>query len=470
MDDSTSPQISGLAKLSIDRSRRPVGSRRGWIALLAIVSVVAALAGGAAWWYYRTTGTHIVAALSEQPMDVNLLTIPARGSGAASVVLVANGKIVSDRRVNVATKVSGQIVELGVEQGDVVKEGQVLARVEDVIYRAQRDEAAAAVARNTHAITRARAEHDRAKAAVQQAQAAYDFEEYNYGRLQRLQGSSDASEFEFVSANNRHAGAAAALEVARATADSAAAAVQLAGADLDASQATLRMLEKRFDDCAIRAPISGVILERNAQVGDFLAFEGGRGANANAQLVAIADLTLLRVEIDISERDVHRLQAGQAAKITPDADRARTYDGRIMWIDPIGDYAKATVGVKVRVLEPGPDLRVEGSAKVEFLSSEDAEGGKIGSPSNSSGTIAGGNLWLPKKAVKLTPGSDAAEVFTVSNERAVVHRITLGTRTDLSVEVLSGVQPGMQIIADNASEVSPGRSVRVVRTLRLDEL
>jgi HlyD family secretion protein len=380
------------------------------------------MSGGAAWWYYRTTGTNILAALGETPIDVNLLVIPGPKQSGESVVLVANGKIVSDRRVNVATKVSGQIIELNVEQGDIVTEGQVLARVEDVIYRAQRDEAAATVARNEHSIARARAEHARAQAAAQQSQAEFDFEKYNFGRLERLEGTSDASEWEFINAKNRYEAAAAALEVAKAVVQSSATSIQVSEADLDSSRATLRLLEKRLDDCAIRAPISGVVLERNAHVGDFLAFEGGRGAQANAQLVAIADMSLLRVEIDISERDVHRLRAGQAARVTPDAAKSHEYDGKVMWVDPVGDYAKATVGVKVRVLEPGPDLRVEGSAKVEFLAADEPTEGGVRKPA-APGQGAPGSVWLPKKAVKLTPGSEAAEVFTVSNSRAVAHPV-----------------------------------------------
>jgi len=433
MSDQATNHETSLAGLRIDRGRRTSGSRRGWIVLVVVLILVAGTSVGAAYWYYQTTGKNIVAALGEKPVEVNLLVVPGTGEDEKDtpVVLVANGRIVSDVRVNVATKVSGQIIELNVEQGDEVENDQVLARIEDVIYRAQRDEAQARVAHDRHAIERAEADAARAIAAVAQAEADLAFDRYNYERLKRLRGTADASDFEFVNAKNKYESTTAALAVAKATADSATTAIEIARTDLDAAQAALVFSQKRLDDCLIRAPIGGVILERNAQLGDFLAAEGGRGANANAQLVAIADMTQLRVEIDVSERDVHRLRRGQAARITPDAAKDRTYKGSIMWIDPIGDYAKATVGAKVRVLNPGPDLRVEGSAKVELLADH------RDTTSSESGAVTGKrpSLWLPKTAVKLEPGKDSALVFTVTAEsRAKAQTVTLGAKSDKTVE------------------------------------
>lgn len=455
MERVTPEKMTGLSRLAIERSQRPTTSRQGWWLLAGIVAVVAALSAGAAWWYYRETGTNIVAALSEQPLDVNLLVVPDLSKAADSVVLVANGKIVSDRRVDVATKVSGQIVELTVEQGDTVTEGQVLARIEDIVYRAQRDEAAANLSRNVHAVEQARAEHDRAVAAIEQARAEFNFTDYNFRRLQRLDGTNEASEFEVTDAKNRYEATKAALDVALATEKSRATAIQLSEADRQGSEAGLRMLQKRLDDCAIRAPISGVVLQRNAQVGDFLAAEGGRGANANAQLVSIADMSFLRVEIDVSERDVQRIRPDQPARITPDAQRSHVYDGKVMWIDPIGDYAKATVQVKTRIFDPGPDLRIDGSAKVEFLSPNVPKDGAAAKPV----------LWLPKSAVKLVPGSDDAIVFTVIDGRASPNVVKIGAKAEKDVEILSGAYAGMKIIAENVDKIEAEARVNVQRTL-----
>ncbi|NOT00837.1 MAG: HlyD family efflux transporter periplasmic adaptor subunit [Phycisphaerales bacterium] len=392
-----------------------------------------------------------MAAFSEPVRDVTLFVVPATEGAGSRVVMVANGKIVSDRQVNVATKVSGQIVELNVEQGDTVEQNHVLARVEDVVYRAQRDEAAAVAARRNLEVAHAGSERARARAAIVQARADLELERRNYDRLERLHASDQASDFEFDNARNKAESAAAALDVAVAEEQAAAIAVNVNQAEADAAGAGLRQLQQRLDDCAIRAPIPGVILERNAQVGDFLAAEGGRGANANAQLVKIADMTLLRVEIDVSERDVQRIYAGQAARITPDAAPGAGYDGAVMWIDPIGDYAKATVQAKVRIHKPGAGLRVDGSAKVEFLDR-----------ATDGGTVPAEGAWIPKSAVQAAADGASGTVYTVAGDRAVATLIAIGARTEQSVEALSGVRPGMQLIGDHLEDMHDGTPVRVV--------
>lgn len=439
-----------LGQLTISREQRPVGGQRSWMVAAVVTGLAAAGLGGSGWWYYRTTGRNIVAAFAEPVRVVTLFVVPAAERGKGEVVLVANGKIVSDRQVNVATKVSGQIVELNVEQGDRVEQGMVLARVEDVVYRAQRDEAAAVSARRKLEVARAQSEHARARAAMVQFRADHELERRNFERLERLHATDQASDFEFDNARNRAESAAAAMDAAAAGEQAAAIAVEVNQAEAEGADAALRLLQQRLDDCAIRAPIAGVILERNAQVGDFLAAEGGRGANANAQLVKIADMTLLRVEIDVSERDVRRVHADQGARITPDAGAGESYNGGVMWVDPIGDYAKATVQVKVRIDQPGPGLRVDGSAKVEFL--DDV---------TETGTHRTAGAWIPKSAVQVASDGSTGTAYTVVDDGAVAVPITIGARTDRSLEVLSGVRPGMRLIAEHLEDIRDGTPVRV---------
>lgn len=441
-----------LSKLTIARDKRPRAVRRGWLGLAATAGVVAAIAGGAGWWYYRTTGMNVIAAMTTETVEVDLLQIPDPSGDSQRVVLVASGKIVSDIQIKIATKVSGQIVEMLIEQGDAVQAGQVLARIEDVTYRALRDETAARVQRQRHDIARARSELARTKATVIEKIANHEFEQRNFGRLQELRDNGQIGDLEYFNGKNKFEMARAALEQARAAVTTAAAAVQVAESDLASATASLTLTQKRLDDCDIRSPIDGIVLERNAQVGDFLAAEGGRGANANAQLVEIADMQKLRVEVDISERDVQRLSTDQPVRVTPDANRENHYDGYVMWVDPLGDYARATVQSKVRIREPGPDLRIGGSAKIEFL--RPAPTAKVEFDETRV-------FWLPKAAIKLTPEGNQAEVFTILEDHAVSNRVRLGARTLQNVEVLNGVRAGMQIISAGLSEIEDGTPVRV---------
>jgi RND family efflux transporter MFP subunit len=441
-----SPTFDGLARLAIDHDKRPTG-QRGWGPFMTVVVIVVAVTVIGAVWYYNSTGQHMLAVLSDDPVDVELYEIPRTSeTPSRSVALVASGRIVSDVQIKIATKVSGQIVELNVEQGDVVEAGQVLARVEDVLYRAQRDEAEAQHDRSKHDLERARSELSRTSGRVGEVAANHAFEKRNYERLVPLHAKGQVGEFELHSALNRYEAAAAAVEQAHAQVESAQAAVQVREAEVRAAAAVVVQRQKRLDDCDIKSPISGVVLERNAQVGDFLAAEGGRGANANAQLVEVADMSRMRLEIDVGERDIHRVSKAQQVRITPDAHAALRLDGKVMWVDPVGDYARATVQVKVRILDPAPGIRVGGSAKAEFLTAE------VESTSSKS-------IWLPREAVKPDLEGNSGVVFTVIDEHAVENRVTIGARTTDATEILSGVYGGMFVVRRNLEDLEDGAAV-----------
>ena len=332
-----------LRSLSIPREQRPGRGREpgrsGGHGLTVVFALLAlGLGGYVAWdkWHAGAAaapttqpagGTGSAAASDPRPGAAGT----SGGAGAPTLasdtpVLTATGKIVSDHRVEVATKVSGQIISLHFEQGDFVHSGQTLAEIEDVRWKALRDQAAGTLA---------------------QARAIALYEHTNYARVQRMYADKQASDIELADA--RRASDAADAEVA-------------------ADVAALAFAEKNLADCKVVAPITGVVLERNVEVGDFVSAEGGHGAMANAEFGAIADMTKLRVEVDVNELDIGRLHVDMACVVIPDARKDRRYRGHVMWLDPGANYAKATVQVKVRIENPDEQLRVEGAAQVQFLS------------------------------------------------------------------------------------------------------
>jgi HlyD family secretion protein len=333
---------------------------------------------------------------------IETITVRLTEPPAAGPVLTATGKIVSDHIVSVATKVSGQIVELRFEQGDSVKEGQMLALIEDVKYKARRDEAAAILTRS---------------------QASLEFAKTNFERVRKLVGLESAPSIEYADA--------------RRTLDEAQAQVRAAQAGLD-------WAEKTLIDTKVLAPISGVILERNVEVGDFVAAEGGLGANANARFAVIADMEKLRVEVDVSELDIARLRDQMPCVIVPDAYKDRKYGGHIMWIDPGANYSKATVQVKVRIDQPDEFLRVEGSAQVTFMPEA------ANDPHEQQASI-----WVPRSAIVERDG--AMSVYTVVDGRFRRQTITPGRTSADRVEVLAGLAAGQIIAAGGAESISDGQ-------------
>lgn len=379
---------------------RSGATRRGRAAfiVLALLFVV----GGAAWRQWARSGNAENGSGASAPL--RLVEASAAPSQTGNAVLTATGKIVSDHRVEVVTKVSGQIVSLHFEQGDFVEQGQVLARIEDVLYRARRDEAAAN---------------------LRKSQANREYQRINAERIRRLHGHTLAPPIELADAE-------------RSLAESE--------AQVAADEAALAFAEKAFADTVVVAPIRGVILDRNVEVGDFVAAEGGRAALANALFASIADMEKLRVEVDISELDVARIRPGMPCVVRPDAYKDRQYDGHVMWIDPGANYAKATVQAKVRISNPDSALRVEGSAQVTFLEPPATQ-------------PVGPGAWIPVSAVRREAG-DEAIVFVATNGRLKATRVRVTGSAGDEIFVAGDIRPGEKVVLEPAAELRDGWPAR----------
>ena len=403
-----------LRSLSIAKDQRPATkkasarskvSRKSWLrvaagitALIVIylgVRLLSGLAGPSA------AGTE----------GVRLMTVTSRAQSQAPPIFTAAGKIVSDHRVEVMAKVSGQIVSLHFEQGDRVEKDQLLAKIEDINYKARRDQAAAE---------------------LEKAKATLAYQQVNYDRISRLHEASNAPDIEFSDARRW-------LDEAK--------------AQVDSTSAMLDFAQKALNDCEVKAPIAGVVLERNVEVGDFVAAEGGRGMIANAQFAAIADMTALRVEVDVSELDIARIRKDMPCEITPDAYKDRRYRGHVMWIDPGANYSKATVQVKVRIDNPDDHLRVEGSAQVAFLSEAVAD-------SQGAGPSSTATIWIPKSACIPDSQAKTARVFVATDGKLHQTIVKTGRESGSQIEVVSGLSSGQSIAVDDVEKLSEGQRVK----------
>ena len=396
-----------LEALRIPKAQRPdasasAGASRRW-GRLVLVAVVAAVAIGAYAARHR-----IGSALSGSPAQaaVRLVTVSVRQDTDPPPVLTATGKIVSDHKVQVVTKVSGQIVALFFEQGDRVAKDQLLARIEDVTYRARRDEAAAQLA---------------------SSRARLEYQKVSFTRTERLYQQGSAPDIEYADAKRG---------------------LKEAEAQVAAEEAALEYGQKLLDYCEVMAPIAGVVLERNVEVGDVVAAEGGRGANANAQFASIADMSKLRVEVDISELDINRIREVKSCTIVPDAYKDRRYEGHVLWIDPGADYSKATVQVKVRIRDPDDRLRVEGSAQVTFLPEVETAG---------AAAQTGPSLWIPASACLPDLSGQTATVFVALDGRLRRSTVSIGRRVGGQVEVTQGLREGQSIAADGLANLADGQ-------------
>jgi RND family efflux transporter MFP subunit len=287
---------------------------------LAMAAVILAAAGS---WMYLSRG-----------MEVHTVTVNRVSPSQLLAKLNASGYVVAQRKADVAVKITGQLVSLMVSEGSVVKEGQVLARLEN-------DDVQALVDQN-------RANVVLAEARAREARANLEDAERHFTRMRKLVTTGAVSRSDF--------------DTAEARAKASRAAMNASAAALKASRAALRSSEVSLSYTEIRAPFDAVVLTKNADVGDIVT-PLGAASTAKAAVVSIADLSSLQVEADVSEGNIGQVSPGQPCEITLDALPGERFPGVVNTIVPTVDRSKATVMVKVRFMESDPRVLPEMSAK-----------------------------------------------------------------------------------------------------------
>ena len=318
-------------------------------------------------------------------------------------LLNASGYVVAQRKAAVASKATGRLEWLGVEEGSKVRTGEVIARLEN------RDVVAAT---------------DQARAGVNNAKAELADAQQNYNRMKDLKEKGYVAQSEFDSADTRLKRSQAAV----------------AGAE-----AALRAAEVAVEYTLIRAPFDAVVLTKNADVGDIVT-PLGAAANAKASVVTIADMSSLQVEVDVSESNLGKVKKGQPCEIQLDALPESRFPGVVHMIVPTADRSKASVMVKVRFLENDPRVLPEMSARVAFLEREVARGEET-----------------PRTAVNpaaLVSQNGKHAVFVVKDDRAVETAVTVGGKIGDSIEVREGVQPGERIVVNPPRKLKNGSKVK----------
>lgn len=397
-----------LSALKIDKTRKkqPLKASRKW----TIAAGVAVLLIGASILYVLGILTPSITVETAAVSQV----YPSQGL----TVLNASGYVVAQRKAAVASKATGRLVALLVEEGSRVRKGQVIARLENEDVLASRDQAAA----NRNA---ARANLEKVRAELEEARR-------DYGRHKRLveTGSVSRSAYDLAETRLHRAEAAAAS----------------ADASLKAAEAGVRGAETALDYTLIKAPFDAVVLTKNADIGDIVT-PLGAAANAKAAVVTIADLGSLLVEVDVSESNIGRVKPAQPCEISLDAIPETRFPGEVHAIVPTVDRSKASVMVKVRFLKPGERLLPDMSAKVAFLSRPVAEGEEKA------------RLAVLRTAVLEKEGKRI--VFMVRGDRAKQAVIETGADIGDMVEITGGLQAGDRVILKPPGRLRDGSRIRV---------
>ncbi len=375
----------------------------------------------------------------------------------------AAGYIVAHHKIQLTAKVVGKVAWIGVEKGDLVREGQVLVRLEDAEYRAQAQQAEGQLASLLAQLSELEAgsrpeEIARAQANLARANADLKNATINLDRVQKLFEEEVLPRQDLDNAQARYEAEAAQVESLAREADLVrlgprAEQIEAMKGRVKQARGELALRRTFLDSTVIRAPISGTILERAVEKGEFVttSFVGERGAKG--YVVTLADLNDLQVELDISQDDFAKLSMEQKATITTDAFPDRPYEGYIAEIAPEANRQKATVQVKVQVADPDAYLRPEMNAQVAFLAPDEG--------STEEPVASGPGIIVPAAAVR--DRQDEKTVFVVLQGRAKEHSVQVGRLTAQGIQVAAGLIGGEEIIVSPPSGLEDGDRIRVRR-------
>jgi RND family efflux transporter MFP subunit len=399
-----------LAALRIEREPyRPRGGR--WV-LWSVILVVFAAAGAGVWWWLTR----------ERPIEVETAAVTTRAAGTQAAVLNASGYVTARRRATVSSKITGKVVQVNVEEGMAVKQGQVLARLDDVTLRA------------SLALSQAQAEA--ARRALRETEVRLDEARVQLRRRSQLfkEGIITAAEFD-----------AAEAEVASLDARLAAAREQIRVAE---SQIALE--QTNLENTVIRAPFSGVAISKDAQPGEMVSPVSAGGGFTRTGISTIVDMASLEIEVDVNESYINRVRPGQPVTAVLNAYPEWSIPGHVITTVPAADRQKATVLVRIGFDQLDPRILPDMGVKVTFL--REANDTADGEPARSVALV-------PKGAIR-TEG-EQTYVFVVQGEVVDRRAVKVGGTDGERLEVLAGLQSGERVVVSPPAELSSGARVTV---------
>ena len=386
-----------LSKLKIDRSeksRNPDSNRNMIIGTVTGLVVVAVIL----FFTFRSTFT--------TGIEVKLTTAVTQSPSQTNASLTASGYIVAQRKAAVASKGTGRLIWLGVVEGDKVKKGQIIGRLEDNDIRALLDQA---------------------KANLLLTKADLKDAENSYNREKALLKTGSATKMEVDAAEARYLRVLASMDVAK---------------------ANISSQEIAVENMLIRAPFDGTVLTKNADIGEIVS-PLGASVTSRPAIFTMADMISLEVEADVSESNIEKIKVNQQSDIVLDAYPDKSYEGYVSKIIPTADRSKATVMVKVGFKHYDERVLPEMSAKVLFLSDKPKDEVKDEKPA----------LIVPMTSVAKRDGRDV--VYLVKDEKAIEVPVTIGRKFNAYLEITSGISDGDKVIDKITDQIKNGIKVKV---------
>ncbi|MSU58461.1 MAG: efflux RND transporter periplasmic adaptor subunit [Pedosphaera sp.] len=399
-----------LDDLRIQRPDKPRSNSR--FVPAAFAAVVLVLLAVLVWWFLR-------------PKAIEVRTAVAReiaSGGGERTVLNASGYVTARRAATVSSKVTGKVIEVLVEEGMRVKEGQVLARLDDTNVKAS--------------LRLAEAQQDAAKSALEETRARLHQAELELKRFVELTKNNIASKAD--------------LDRAEAEAKALGARLAQQKTEVTVAERQVAAWQQQLEDNVIRAPFAGIVTVKNAQPGEMIS-PMSAGGFTRTGICTIVDMDSLEIEIDVSESYINRVEAGQPVLATLDAYPDWKIPCKVIAIIPTADRQKSTVKVRVGFDKLDPRILPEMSAKVAFREASGA----------APATAARAALIVPKAALRQQNGRDV--VWVVQNGKAERRTVTIGDSGPEETTLRAGVTAGERVVVDAPPELADGATVKELK-------
>ena len=408
-----------LASLKIDHGARAGGGGRGTLfAVIAIVGAALLLGGG---WFVSQR-------VQAAPVKVETVTAASSGGSAAGAVLNASGYVVARRRATVSSKVTGKVLEVFIEEGQSVKKGQVLARLDDAQMRA--------------ALDVARAQLTASERSAAEDEARLREADRQYKRLEQL-------------VNEKVVGRAE-VDTAQSAVESLTARIALVKQQVEVAKKQVAALETDLADTVVRAPFDGVAISKDAQPGEMISPVSAGGGFTRTGIGTIVDMSSLEIEVDVSEQYINRVKAGQPVEAILDAYPDWRIPAHVITTVPTADRQKATVRVRLGFDRPedsktllDPRILPDMGVKVSFLS-ERQPAAEAAPPKP--------RLLVSKNAVRTEGGQSV--VYVVKEDRVERRAVKVGVADGDKLEVVSGLNSGDRIVVDGHAGLADGSRVK----------
>ena len=345
------------------------------------------------------------------------------GAGSASV-LDATGYVTARREATVSAQITGTLIEVLIEEGDRVKSGQILARLDDTAQRASLAQAQAQL-------------HSSEALLVQyEAQLAQDQRD--------MKRAEDLVERKLVSQQ--------AVEQARTLVDTQTAQVVGQRKQIELAAANVRSAQVQLDYCTVRAPFTGVVIAKAAQVGEIVSPFSAGGGFTRTGIGTLVDMDSLEVEVDVNEAYINRVKPGQPVESVPNAYPDWRIPSHVIAIIPTADRSKATVKVRIGIDSKDERIVPDMGVRVSFLEEHKQDASEAPKPQG---------VLVPNTALRKDGGQDI--LFVMNDDKAQRRSVTLGGTLGDARQVLTGVSAGETVIVDAPADLKDAARVSLAK-------